>query len=83
LITDFPLFHLIFDGKLRITNLEFYQFVDEFSTFYPFTTKRMIKKVHAMNKKINVWTVNDSIRINRLVNIGVDGIITDYPNFVN
>ena len=81
LIADFPLFHLIYDGYFRLTNLEFYTFVDEFSSFYPFTTRRLIKEVHSLGKKINVWTVNDSIRINRLINLGVDGIITDYPNF--
>ncbi len=83
LIADFPLFYLIYDGNFRVTNLEFYNFVDEFSCYYPFTTKRLIKKVHDLGKKINVWTVNDSIAINRLINLGVDGIITDYPNFVN
>ncbi len=83
IITDFPFFHLIYDEKLRVTNLDFYTFVDEFSCYYPFTTKRLIKKAHSLGKKINVWTVNDSISINRLINLGVDGIITDYPNFVN
>lgn len=83
LIADFPLFHLIYDGNFRITNLEFYDFVDEFSCYYPFTTKRLIKKVHRLGKKINVWTVNDSTKINRLINMGVDGIITDYPNYLN
>ncbi len=83
LIADFPIFYLIYDGKFRVTNLDFYNFVDEFSCYYPFTTRRLIKKVHSLGKKINVWTVDDSISINRLINLGVDGIITDYPNFVN
>lgn len=83
LIADFPLFYLIYDDSFRVTNLEFYDFVDEFSCYYPFTTKRLIKKIHGLGKKINVWTVNDSITLNRLINLGVDGIITDYPNFVN
>jgi len=79
---DFPFIPLINDGKFRITNLEHYDYVTEISTFYPFTTQRLVDKVHKLNKKINVWTVNDSIKINRLINMGVDGIITDYPNYL-
>jgi glycerophosphoryl diester phosphodiesterase len=82
LIADFPFLYLIYDGNFRITKLENYYFVDEFSVFLPFATKRLISHVHKMNKKINVWTVNEKIKINRLVNIGVDGIITDYPNYI-
>lgn len=81
-IVDFPFISLIYDDQFRITNLEHYDYVTEISTFYTFTTQRLVDKVHAMNKKINVWTVNDSIKINRLINMGVDGIITDYPNYL-
>ncbi|MEN8119306.1 MAG: glycerophosphodiester phosphodiesterase family protein [Bacteroidota bacterium] len=80
-IADFPFIPLIYDGKFRITNLKDYRYATEISTFYTFTTQRLVDQVHAMNKKINVWTVNDSIKINRLINMGVDGIITDYPNY--
>jgi len=62
--------------------LENYSFVDEFSVFLPFVTKSFITKAHRLNKELNVWTVNDSIKIKRLVNLGVDGIITDYPNYI-
>ena len=80
-IADFPFISLIYDGKFKITKLEHYQYATEISTYYTFTTKRLVDEVHALNKKINVWTVNDSIKINRLINMGVDGIITDYPNY--
>jgi glycerophosphoryl diester phosphodiesterase len=82
LITDFPLLYLFYDGNFRITKLENYFFVDEFSIFLPFVTKSFITKVHQLNKKVNVWTVNDSVKIKRLLNLGVDGIITDYPNYI-
>ncbi len=82
LIADFPFLYLLYDGNFRIIKLENYSFVDEFSVFLPFTTKRFIRHVHKMNKKVNVWTVNDEYKINRLINLGVDGIITDYPNYV-
>jgi len=80
---DFPFIKLIYDGKFRITDLEQYDYVTEISTFYPLTTQRLVDEVHALGKKINVWTVNDSIKINRLINMGVDGIITDHPEYFN
>jgi len=82
-IVDFPFFPIMYDGHFQITNLEHYTYCDEFSTFYPFTTKRLIDKVHSLGKKINVWTVNDSTKINKLINYGVDGIITNFPDYFN
>lgn len=82
LVADFPFLYLLYDGKLRIIKPENYFFVDEFSVSMPFATKKFIDKVHKLNKKVNVWTVNDKIKINRLINLGVDGIITDYPNYI-
>jgi len=81
-IADFPYLQLLTDGNLKITNLEYYSFVSEFSVYYKFTNRRLIKHVHKLNKKINVWTVNDINTIGRLINLGVDGIITDYPNYL-
>jgi len=33
------------------------------------------------NMKVIPWTVNDKENILKLISLGVDGIITDYPNF--
>jgi len=42
----------------------------------------MVKKCHSQNMKIIPWTVNDKKQIKKLKKMGVDGIITDYPNLV-
>ena len=49
--------------------------------YYPLISKKTIKKLH--NKKINVfaWTVNEKEKANELKKIGLDGLITDYPNY--
>ena len=80
-ILKFPFLKLFNDGSLRIADFQYYNFVDEFSVYYPFANKRLINKVHRLNKPINVWTVDDTVKINRLINLGVDGIITNHPEY--
>ena len=42
-------------------------------------TKRFVKYVQGIGLKIHVWTINDEDTMQRLIDIGVDGIITDRP----
>lgn len=39
-----------------------------------------IHQVHEARKTVNTYTVNKEKDMKRLINMGVDGIITDYPN---
>jgi glycerophosphoryl diester phosphodiesterase len=41
--------------------------------------RRFIAAAHARNMRVQVWTVNDVKAMKRLLNLGVDGIMTDYP----
>ena len=43
----------------------------------------LIKDCHELNIKIIPWTVNDKQKIDEFKKMGVDGIITDYPNLFN
>lgn len=43
-------------------------------------TPEMIKVCHRIGMRIIPWTVNDAGEIKRLKEMGVDGIISDYPN---
>jgi glycerophosphoryl diester phosphodiesterase len=45
--------------------------------------KSLIEKCHQQNIKVIPWTVNDLNKINELKALGVDGIISDYPNLFN
>ena len=52
-------------------------------TWAPFwrnVTADNIAEAHALKLKIIPWTVNDPTEIERLAALGVDGIITDYPD---
>jgi glycerophosphoryl diester phosphodiesterase len=51
-----------------------------YSPYYRFLSLKMVKKAHYMGMKVVTWTVNDVQDFNRLRNMGVDGVITDYPN---
>ena len=40
-------------------------------------TKRFIEKLHNDNFKVHVWTINKEKEMQRLIDMGVDGIMTD------
>ncbi len=42
----------------------------------------LVEEVHALGMRIVPWTVNEQERMQALIKMGVDGIITDYPNLV-
>ena len=50
------------------------------SPFWRNVTPENIAETHALKLKIIPWTVNDPAEIERLAALGVDGIITDYPD---
>jgi len=51
-----------------------------YSPEYSLVNPSLIEKCHEMKMKIVPWTVNDKPTIERLREMGVDGIITDYPD---
>ncbi len=67
----------IFSNKIEKIDIEKYPFIKEYSLNYCFANRGIINFLKSKGKKINVWTVNNSITANELISIGVDGIITD------
>src|SRR5436190_656165 len=51
-----------------------------YSPEYSLVNDKLVKKCHQQNIRIIQWTVNDKPTIDSLKKMGVDGIITDYPD---
>ncbi|WP_205510576.1 glycerophosphodiester phosphodiesterase family protein [Longitalea arenae] len=60
-------------------SLGFYPHI--YSPEFNLVTKAMADFCHSKNMKLVPWTVNDKEKMKRLIADGVDGIITDYPNY--
>ena len=54
---------------------------DIYSPHYKTVTAEVVTACHQQKMKIIPWTVNTKEEISQLVKFGVDGIITDYPNY--
>ncbi|MEU6644992.1 glycerophosphodiester phosphodiesterase [Saccharomonospora sp. NPDC046836] len=48
--------------------------------YVPFTTKALVDEAHRAGIKVIPWTINDKNTMRKLIDDGVDGIITDYPD---
>ncbi len=73
---------LSFDTTINFKPLDRYYFVDEIIVQHKYASQALIDKVHEYGKELHVWTVNDSETIEKLIQRGVDGIISDYPNLL-
>jgi glycerophosphoryl diester phosphodiesterase len=43
-------------------------------------TPRFLKAAHRHNMAVHLWTINEADAMRRFIEMGVDGIITDYPD---
>jgi glycerophosphoryl diester phosphodiesterase len=51
-----------------------------YSPYYVLVGKGLVERCHARGVKIIPWTVNTSKEMKYLIGLGVDGLITDFPN---
>lgn len=55
---------------------------DIYSPYYLLLDKKKVKHLHHKGIKVIPWTVNDIETMKSLIEMKVDGIITDYPNLI-
>lgn len=50
------------------------------ANYVPYVTEAMVDHAHAYGIEVVPWTVDDEATMRKLIDDGVDGIITDYPD---
>ena len=55
---------------------------DFFSVKYTYITENFVEHAHSLGKEVCAWTLNYQGDMQRMVNCGVDNIITDDPELV-
>ena len=43
-------------------------------------TKDFVETAHKLNLQVHVWTINEKTDMQKLIEMGADGIMTDYPD---
>ena len=46
----------------------------------PVVTRRFVQRAHSRGLHVHVWTVDDPAAMGHLLDLGVDGIVTDRPS---
>jgi len=52
------------------------------SPYYGEATRENVKEAQDLGLKVVVWTVNSATDMQRMIELGVDGIISDYPDLL-
>ena len=52
---------------------------DTCGTYYKLTSERWVNKIHEWGMKSLIWTENEKSDMQKHIKMGVDGIISDYP----
>ncbi|WP_399880957.1 glycerophosphodiester phosphodiesterase [Streptomyces sp. BBFR51] len=55
------------------------RWADQINPQHTVTDQTLVDRVHQLGMDINVWTVDEPGAIRTMTGLGVDGIITDYP----
>ena len=53
-----------------------------FKNGFKIITAKLIRDAHKFNKKVHAWTIDDPKEISELLDMGIDGIMTDSPELL-
>lgn len=78
---DVVLAVLVEDASKSLEQIEELGFQPKiYSPYFPKLTSETVAALHEKGMKVIPWTVNTTEQMEILLDLGVDGIITDYPN---
>lgn len=69
-----------YDDGPRIGKFRPEPYVASVNAFYLYITPAYLKKMHSLQKTVFAFTPNDDVKMKKLINMGVDGLITNYPD---
>ena len=78
-VLDVPILPMYIDDGGRIGSLNDYNYCQAINPMDKFVTEKFIRKAHERGQKVFVWTVNDTEKASSILQMGADGIITNYP----
>ncbi|MCV2460317.1 glycerophosphodiester phosphodiesterase family protein [Streptomyces sp. ICN988] len=76
---DVPIGILDADRPTDTELVELSQWADQINPQHTVTDQTLVDRIHQLGMDINVWTVDEPGAIRKMTTLGVDGIITDYP----
>jgi glycerophosphoryl diester phosphodiesterase len=82
---EIPRALLVHPGEAKIIRALLRKVVDH-RAYHPhrsLVSEKMMIDARKNEKMVNVWTVNDRVNMMELLKLGVDGIITDFPDIAN
>ena len=76
---DLPILPLYEDGEWNMQNIFEYPSVYALNPAFQYLQPRFVNKAHREGYQVFTYTVNETADMIRLTQMGVDGIITDFP----
>lgn len=71
---------IIQDFKFHAGKTRNYKNIEAFGVARNFVKPKLVEEIHALEKQIHVWTVDEPEEMEKLIEMGVDGIITNKPD---
>lgn len=69
-------------SRFSFKRVKSYHYAEEININYKYVNPQVVRKIHQLNKKVNIWTVNEPANFVKYIKMGVDGIITDNPHLL-
>ncbi|MFZ0546917.1 MAG: glycerophosphodiester phosphodiesterase [Candidatus Promineifilaceae bacterium] len=80
-VRNFVLLNFVFLSEILNPTYQAFQ-VPVKSSGIPVINGRFVRAAHNRNIQVQVWTINDTAEMQHLIDLGVDGIMTDRPDLL-